>query len=51
VCETRTEYQTDERVVGYDVEYEYHGRIYHTRTDSHPGRRIRVAVDVNAVPY
>lgn len=45
-CEVRTDYRRNERVVGYDVEYEYNGRIYHTRTDSHPGRRIQVAVDV-----
>ena len=45
-CETRTEYRSEEQVVGYDVTYDYHGRIGHVRTDSHPGSRIRVAVDV-----
>ncbi len=49
VCETRTEYRQDDQVIGYDVAYEYHGRVYHTRTDSHPGSRIRVAVNVDAV--
>lgn len=34
----------DERVVGYDVTYEYAGRVRHTRTDHHPGDRIRVRV-------
>lgn len=34
----------DERVVGYDVTYEYAGRVRHTRTDYHPGDRIRVRV-------
>ncbi|KAF1707725.1 hypothetical protein CSC71_12610 [Pseudoxanthomonas sangjuensis] len=34
----------DARVVGYDVTYEYAGRIRHTRTDHHPGDRIRVRV-------
>lgn len=45
-CEVRTDYQRRAEIVGYDVEYEYNGRIGHTRTETHPGRRIRVAVDV-----
>lgn len=36
----------DNRVSGYDVTYEYAGRSYRTRTDYHPGDRIRVRVDV-----
>lgn len=36
----------DRHVSGYDVTYEYAGRSYHTRTDHHPGDRIRVRVDV-----
>lgn len=36
----------DGRVSGYDVTYEYGGRTYTTRTDYHPGDRIRVRVDV-----
>ena len=35
-------------VVAYDVTYEYAGREYVTRTDHHPGDRIRVRVDVRA---
>jgi uncharacterized protein YcfJ len=34
----------DERVVGYNVTYEYAGRVRTTRTDHHPGDRIRVRV-------
>ena len=49
-CETRTEYRRDERVVGYDVAYEYNGRTYHTQTEAHPGDRIRVFVHVEAAP-
>lgn len=49
-CETRTEYQSDDRVVGYNVAYEYNGRTYRTQTDHHPGDRIRVAVQVAAAP-
>ena len=37
---------SDNRVAGYDVTYEYAGRQFHTRTDYHPGDRIRVRVDV-----
>lgn len=36
----------DQRVAGYDVSYEYGGRTHRTRTDYHPGDRIRVRVDV-----
>lgn len=37
-----------ESLNGYDVTYEYANRTYHTRTDYHPGDRIRVRVDVRA---
>lgn len=49
-CTTRTDYRSDERVSGYDVTYRYNGRVYQTVTDYHPGDRIRVQVDVNAIP-
>lgn len=49
-CDVRTEYRQQERVVGYDVAYDYQGRIYRTRTDHHPGDSIRVAVQVSAIP-
>ena len=39
-------YVNDGRVTGYDVTYEYAGRQFVTRTDYHPGDRIRVRVDV-----
>jgi uncharacterized protein YcfJ len=42
----RDDYYGDGRVSGYDVTYEYADRTYHTRTDHHPGDRIRVRVDV-----
>jgi uncharacterized protein YcfJ len=48
-CRVETEYQSEERVLGYDVAYRYNGRIYHTRTDAHPGDTIRVRVDVQAI--
>jgi uncharacterized protein YcfJ len=36
----------DGRVTAYDVTYEYAGRQFTTRTNYHPGDRIRVRVDV-----
>lgn len=49
-CETQTEYRQQERVVGYDVAYDYNGRVYHTQADHHPGDTIRVQVQVAAIP-
>lgn len=34
-------------VAGYNVTYRYHGKEYHTRMNHHPGKRIRVNVDVS----
>lgn len=39
-------YDGSERLAGYDVTYEYASRTYQTRTNYHPGDRIRVRVDV-----
>jgi uncharacterized protein YcfJ len=50
ICDTRVDYRSRQRVIGYDVSYEYNGRVFHTQTDAHPGDRIRVAVSVDAVP-
>ena len=41
-------YGDGESLNGYDVTYEYANRTYHTRTNYHPGDRIRVRVDVRA---
>jgi len=45
-CKRVTRYITKRRVIGYDVAYRYFGRMYHTRMDYDPGRRIRVDVQV-----
>lgn len=42
-----TEYRQE--LAGYDVTYEYGGKMYHTRMNHDPGTEIRVAVDVR--PY
>ena len=41
-----TDVEHEGRVVGYRVGYEYAGREFETVTDYHPGREIRVRVDV-----
>ncbi|MEJ2443680.1 MAG: glycine zipper 2TM domain-containing protein [Exilibacterium sp.] len=48
-CEVKHRVEYEETVVGYDVTYRYRGQIYHTRTDQHPGKRIKVAVKVRPV--
>lgn len=45
-CETRYRHEEHREVIGYDVTYRHRGRIYHTRTDTHPGKRIPVSVNV-----
>lgn len=50
-CRVVTDYRREDRVVGYDVAYNYNGRTHWTRTDYHPGDRIRVEVDVRPARY
>jgi uncharacterized protein YcfJ len=45
-CEIREEVEYEEHVVGYDVEYRFHGRTYWVRLDHDPGSRLEVAYDV-----
>jgi len=45
-CAVKPDLEYYERVTGYRVSYRYRGRIYHTTTTDHPGRRIRVRLDV-----
>ncbi|HUR40105.1 MAG TPA: glycine zipper 2TM domain-containing protein [Verrucomicrobiae bacterium] len=44
-CERVHETRYVSRIEGYDVTYRYNGRLFYTRTDEHPGSRIRVRVD------
>ncbi len=46
-CETRYEDTVEERIDGYRVTYEYHGRRQVTELPYKPGDRIRVRVDVS----
>ena len=45
-CRTEMRYHTESRLTGYRVKYRYKGDIYTTRMREHPGKRIRVDVDV-----
>lgn len=49
-CSVRTDWRRDDRVVAYNVTYDYNGQIYRTQTNYHPGDTIRVRVDVDALP-
>ena len=48
-CRTVNDSHTEERVVGYNVGYEYDGRAYTTRTQNDPGDQIQVRVNVTPV--
>jgi uncharacterized protein YcfJ len=45
-CRTVGDSGQGERLLGYDVRYEYNGREYVTRMDHDPGRRLRLGVDI-----
>lgn len=45
-CETRDRFEQREELIGYDVQYRYHGEIYHTRMPYNPGRELNVEVKV-----
>jgi len=50
-CREVSDYRAEERVVGYDVSYQYNGRTYQTRTAQHPGNQIPVNVSVVPQAY
>jgi uncharacterized protein YcfJ len=45
-CDVSYTTRYEHEVVGYDVTYEYNGKLYHTRMDQHPGPEIAVMVEV-----
>jgi uncharacterized protein YcfJ len=45
-CETHYSTREERELDGYRVTYRFAGREYTTRTQEHPGKRIRVRVDV-----
>jgi uncharacterized protein YcfJ len=48
-CRIERDYQKASVPTGYRVTYQYHDRLYHTRTRQHPGDTIRVAVSVRPI--
>jgi uncharacterized protein YcfJ len=50
-CEVVNDRATEQVIDGYVVTYVYQGRRYTTRTDTPPGDRIQLAVDVRTVGY
>jgi len=50
-CETRTTYRTEEQLQGYLVTYRYKGELFTTKMRQHPGKRIRVKVQVTPVEH
>lgn len=45
-CRTVSDYGGNQRTYGYNVTYRYAGHTYHATTTRHPGRTMRVVVDV-----
>ena len=37
----------EREILGYDVEYRYHGDVYASRLSYDPGARMRVRIDVS----
>ena len=48
-CQTVNRYEQRQHLVGYRVDYRYEGQTFTTRTRGHPGRFIRVRVNVDPV--
>ena len=48
-CTTVNHYEQRQQLVGYRVDYRYEGQTFTTRTHRHPGRFIRVRVNVDPV--
>ncbi len=46
-CRIERDVVEEERIVAYDVAYEFEGRLRRTRLDHHPGDRIRLRVDLS----
>jgi len=51
VCHVSHTVHQEQQVTGYNVDYKYRGRQYQTVMNQHPGKRIRVAVDVRPINY
>lgn len=47
VCDTRTSWRNEERVVAWDVSWKFRGQVYNSRMTEQPGDRIPVRVSVS----
>ncbi len=45
-CETNGPSHYSRKLVGYNVTYKYKGEIFHTQMDRHPGKRIRLSINI-----
>lgn len=50
-CRLEQSHYYTEQLVGYDVRYEFDGRIYHTRTQRDPGRTLAIEVSHRPLEY
>ncbi|GFZ81436.1 hypothetical protein GCM10011403_25890 [Pseudohongiella nitratireducens] len=50
-CEVSEVYRDEERMVGYQVKYEYAGEIYAIQTENDPGDQIRLRIDITPTVY
>ncbi len=50
-CYNQREYRLEQRINGYNVSYEYNGRVYQTRMQNHPGDKVRVQINVQVAEY
>lgn len=48
-CEVTHRIRREEELVGYRVTYKYHGQTYQTRTAKHPGKELKIAVNVQVI--
>ncbi|MGI9287400.1 MAG: glycine zipper 2TM domain-containing protein [Pseudomonadales bacterium] len=48
-CELVERSYEEQELVGYQVKYRYHGKIYSTRMDRDPGERVKLRVQVSPV--
>ena len=50
-CRVENRYRTERQLKGYHVTYRYKGDLFTTRMREHPGKRIRVNVDVTPLRH
>jgi uncharacterized protein YcfJ len=48
-CRIVDQPETEERIVGYMVDYEYRGEMYRTQMDHRPDEKIRVRISIDPV--